>query len=517
MDSANKRIAKNTIYMYIRQFTTMVIGLYTSRLVLEILGVSDYGLFAVVGGVLAMFTFISSSLAGATSRFLNAEMGKKDGDLNAMFNINLLLHIILALIIFVLAETLGIWYVYNKLNVAEGKFGDAIFVYQISILTSCLGIINSPYQSLFNAFERFKFTAILDIVNSIVRLGCILLLAIAPCEGLQLTSSFSLSLLKLYSIIFALTTVNTFVIFHWVAYRDWPYIIRRKFVRGWNRYKEVLSFVSWDTLATLAFMVRTSGTDLTLNKIFGTSVNGAYSIGRSVAISTGAISANVNAAATPQIVQAYSADDKARYTYLANKVGRINILIYELMLFPIIIQLDFILQLWLGKVPEGASDFTFWNLLLSGINVTNTGIYSVIMASGKIKWFRINHIICVLTSIPISWFFYGLGFPAYTILIVFIIADIFQSFIQLIMLRHILGFESLLYVREAYLRPGVIAVIMSLVILLSRQLPVINTFGSLALISFCAVLSITLVLYIGMTREERNLTFIKLKEVCYSR
>lgn len=512
MNSANKRIAKNTIYIYIRLFTTMAIGLYTSRLVLELLGVSDYGLFAVVGGVLSMFTFISTALAGSTSRFMNAEMGKKDGDLNAMFNINLLLHIALALIIFVLAETIGLWYVCNKLNVAEGKMGDAIFVYHISILTSCLGIINSPYQSLFRAFERFKFIATLDIVNSIVRFGCILMLTVIPHGENLSIFNFQLSNLRLYSIIFALTTVNTFVIFHWIAYRDWSNIIKRRFVRGWNRYKEVLSFGGWDTLATLAFMARSSGSDLILNSFFGTAVNGACSIGHTVSHCTTSLAANVNGAATPQIIQSYAAGNQERYTYLANKVGRINILIFELIFFPIIIQLDFILQLWLGEVPDGAHEFTFWYLLISGMDITTGGIYSVIMASGKIKWFRIVFSVILLICLPIGWLCFSYGLPAYTILVVFLTADTIHRVIQLILLRCILGFDSLRYIHEAYLRPALIGVAMSMLIILSHQLPVSNAIGRICLIILCFALTAILIMGIGITRNERFTIILKIKE-----
>lgn len=512
MNSANKRIAKNTIYIYIRLFTTMAIGLYTSRLVLELLGVSDYGLFAVVGGVLSMFTFISTALAGSTSRFMNAEMGKKDGDLNAMFNINLLLHISLALIIFLLAETVGLWYVCNKLNVAEGKMGDAIFVYHISILTSCLGIINSPYQSLFRAFERFKFIATLDIVNSIVRFGCILMLTLIPHGEHLSIFNFQLSNLRLYSIIFALTTVNTLVIFHWVAYRDWAEIIRRRFVRGWNRYKEVLSFGGWDTLGTLAFMARSSGSDLILNSFFGTAVNGACSIGRTVSQITTNMSGNVDAASTPQIIQAYAAGDKARYTYLANKIGKVTVLVYELLFFPIIIQIDFILQLWLGKVPNGAADFTFWTLLLAGMNISTGGIYSITEASGNIKWFRLFFSAFVILSLPASWVALRMGYPAYTVFVVFIIAEIINRIVMLILLKRILDFDSISYVREAYLRPAIIGVIMSIAVLLSRQFPIANAWVSIGQIVCCFLLTAGLVVSIGMSKAERSLVYQKVQE-----
>ena len=200
--SANKRIAKNTIYLYSYQFISLFLGLFTSRVVLQVLGVSDFGIFGVVGGVLAMFSFISGSLGSATSRFLNVEMGKKNGDVNRVFNINVALHTMLALTIFLGAETIGLYYVYHYLVLPEGKLPDALFVYQISIMTVCLGIMNSPYASLFNAHENFLFTTVMNIANLFIKLLCVIAL-------LLYTGNYAL---RLYAIIMSLTTVNTFVV-----------------------------------------------------------------------------------------------------------------------------------------------------------------------------------------------------------------------------------------------------------------------------------------------------------------
>ena len=239
-NSSNKKIAFNTVYMYIRLFMTLIIGLYTSRVVLLVLGISDYGLYNVVGGILVMFTFISSSLNAATSRFLNVELGKPDGDVNKSYNLNLTLHVLLAIITLLLAETIGVWYIHNKLNVAAGQLGDALFVFHISIISACLGIINGPCSSLFVAFEKFGFMAKFDIINSLIRLG-----------GIMLLQYYEGNVLRFYSIIMCLTTVNTFVVYYWIALRKWPQIIRIKFVKGWRNYKEVLYFGGFCSLQLL--------------------------------------------------------------------------------------------------------------------------------------------------------------------------------------------------------------------------------------------------------------------------
>lgn len=493
MRSANRRIAKNTAFMYVRLLTTMVIGLYVSRLALEILGVSDYGLFAVVGGVLAMFTFISNSLASATSRFFNTEMGKKDGDVNASFNINLLLHVCLAIIIFALAETIGLWYVYNRLNVEPGKLADAVFVYHISIITACLGIVNGPYQSLFAAHERFKFMAVMDIVNSLVRLGCILMLSLYHGDYT----------LRVYSIIFSLTTANTFVVYHWVAYRNWAHIIKYRFVGGWQRYREVLSFGGWNVLATMAYMVRSSGSDLLLNSFFGTAMNGAFAISRTVNQSIMSFTGSFDSASAPQIIQSYAAGDNARCTYLCNKIGRINILMFELLCIPLLIELDFVLRLWLGKVPDGAYMLTYLNIIVGGMSLTCGGIFNLINATGRIKWFKVNTSAFFIACIPIGYILFDNGYPAYSILVLFLVADVLQRGVQLYLMHRLLGFDSWRYAREAYGRPMVIGIIAAAGFYLHSFLIVESALESIATIGATAVLTILLIYGIGLTGDER--------------
>ena len=479
--------------MYIRLITTMVIGLYVSRLAIALLGVSDYGLFSVVGGVLAMFTFISGSLASATSRFFNIELGKKGGDVNASFNINLVLHCAMAAILLLLAESIGLWYIYHHLNVEAGKLDDAVFVYQVSILTACLGIVNTPYQSLLTAHEKFGFLAMVDTANSLLRLACVVGLTLLPEAGL-----------RLYSLIFALTTATTFVAYHYKAFIDWRDTIRLRFVRGWGRYREVLVFNNWNLLATMAYMANSSGVDLLLNAFFGTPMNGAFAVSKTVKSSIMNFTGNFDTASAPQIVQSYAAGDRERYTYLCNKLGRINILMFELMCFPLLMELHFVLQLWLGNVPAGAYELTFLGIIQGGIALTNGGIFNLINATGRIKWFKINVSFFFLVCLPAGYCMFSLGMPYYSIVLLLIAADIAQRAVQLVLMRRLLGFDSLQYARKAYLRPAVIAAIMAIFIYIRSQIVVDSAAMHLLIIAATAVLTIILVYTIGLTSGERK-------------
>lgn len=492
MNPANRRIALNTVYMYVRLVTLMAVGLYTSRLVLSVLGVSDYGIFAVVGGVMALFTFLSNALATATSRFLNTEMGR-GGDVNATFNINLLLHVALALLIFLLAESVGLWYIHSGLNVAPGRLNDALFVFQVSIFTTCLGIVASPFQSLFIAHEQFRFQMVVDIVNSFVRLGCILLLTLY--DGSEA--------LRLYSLIFSLTSLNTLGIYYFLGRRRWPEIIRLRLVRGWARYREVLVFNNWNLLATLSYMARSSGSDIMLNAFFGTSVNGAFAIAKAVGGYVSEFADKFDSASAPQIVQAYAAGDHGRVSFLVNKIGRANLLLFELMLFPLLIELDFVLGLWLGEVPPFVLELTRINLWLGLVGTSCGGLGPLIRAYGRIKWFQIEQSTCFLLCIPLGIGVLSLGYSAKSLLYLFLVADLVHRSIQLCLLRRLVGFDSLRYVREAYLPPFLIGCIMSVLLLIYSYNPFTAAPLKIIVIISTFLLAVLLVWTLGMQKEER--------------
>lgn len=492
MNPANRRIALNTVYMYVRLVTLMAVGLYTSRLVLSVLGVSDYGIFAVVGGVMALFTFLSNALATATSRFLNTEMGR-GGDVNATFNINLLLHVALALLIFLLAESVGLWYIHSGLNVAPGRLDDALFVFQVSIFTTCLGIVASPFQSLFIAHEQFRFQMVVDIVNSLVRLGCILLLTLY--DGSEA--------LRLYSLIFSLTSLNTLGIYYFLGRRRWPEIIRLRLVRGWARYREVLVFNNWNLLATLSYMARSSGSDIMLNAFFGTSVNGAFAIAKAVGGYVSEFADKFDSASAPQIVQAYAAGDHGRVSFLVNKIGRANLLLFELMLFPLLIELDFVLGLWLGEVPPFVLELTRINLWLGLVGTSCGGLGPLIRAYGRIKWFQIEQSTCFLLCIPLGIGVLSLGYSAKSLLYLFLVADLVHRSIQLCLLRRLVGFDSLRYVREAYLPPFLIGCIMSVLLLIYSYNPFTAAPLKIIVIISTFLLTVLLVWTLGMQKEER--------------
>ena len=309
-----------------------------------------------------------------------------------------------------------------------------------------------------------------------------------------------------------LTTVNTFVVYHWLAAKKWPKIVKFKLIGEWKNYKNVIVFSNWNLLATTALMARSSGCDLIINSFFGTVVNGAFAVSKTVNNYIMTFSTNFDSASAPQIIQSYSAGDHGRCNYLVNKLGRFCLLLFEIIFFPLYIELDFILHLWLGEVPEGTLLFCRLNLFLAAVALTCGGIVQVINASGKIKWFKITGSIFFVLCIPIGYFMFKNGAPAYSMLILFIIADILQRVVQLILMKTIIGFDSLSYIKEAYFRPLVIGTIMGGVLWGYSQISVTLAILKLLAIFLCILSTGILIFYVGLTQGEKNKVIFYVKK-----
>ena len=498
MISENKKIAKNTIVVYINLFVSAVVGLYTSRLVLQALGVSDYGLYNVVGGVVALCAFFLASLSISTTRFLNLEMGKPDGNLNKVFNVCNVLHVVLALIVLLIAEILGVWYIVSNLNVEVERIPDALFVFHVSIIVSCIGITNVPYVSLFNANENFLFSAIVNIGQSLIKLFLVVWLM-----------CYDGNKLRAYSLMVSFTTLVSFVVYHYYSYKYWPNTVKFKIVQEWHLYKEILTYNNYNFVATSALMIRSQGAALLINYFFGTIVNGAFAISRTIESYTLSFSANFDRAAVPQITQNYSRGDYERMTDLACKTGRYTIFLMILIAFPLYTEIETILYLWLGNVPEGATEFCKATLIVCFVGITGAGL-STVTDCNKIEFFKGIFSFLVYICVPLGYVMFKNGFPAYSLLIMFAIADATWRVLQLLFAKKLLNFDSLRYIKEAYLPAIKIGVILSMFIYISSTFSYETVIGHLARFLFVVFITASLLFLMGLNKKEKGkiITFI---------
>lgn len=498
----NKRIAINTMVIYGKMVIVILVSILTTRFVLQALGVSDFGLYNVVGGVVGLLNFISISMSSTTARFINYEQGKPKPELNKIFNICLAIHILFSIALFLLAETLGVWYINNFLSVEPGKEADAMFVFQISTIVACIGMINIPYQSLLISYEKFLLSAILSIIVTLVKFLIAVLLLYYDGNSL-----------RFYAIGMCGVTVCSFMLYHIVAFKHWPNIIKHKFYRDKKCYKEIFSFNNYNLLSTGAIISRNQGSNVIINYFFGTYVNGAFSVARNVQGFVETFASNIDQAASPQIIQSYSKSDMERSFNLVGQICKFSILLLLMASIPLYIEMDFILHLWLKEVPNGAVLFCELILLVCIVSSTSAGLVHLINATGRVKWFKISVSFLYFATLPVGIYIYHLGLPAYTILLLFVGADVFARIVQLILLKKYINFNIFSFIKKAYLRPMVIVVFALFTIPIYNSFTIDTVFGHFLGIVIILLAVAVSVYFVGLESHEKQIIISNVKKV----
>ena len=414
LKSSNKRIAINTIIIYVRMILIAFIGLFTTRYVLQALGVEDYGLYNVVGGIVTMLTFISTAMITTTRRFLNMEMGKKrGGSVNKVFNVCLVLHIGFAILAYLIALTIGLWYINNVLNVSANKIGDAKFIYFISTTIAAIGIINVPYQALMTAFEKFKSIAIIDFSTTLLKIPLVVLLIfyVGNC-------------LRFYAIGVCVISAISFICYQIYCNKYFKETVKWNFCRDINKYKEILYFNNYTSLGAFAYLARSQGAALLVNYIFGTIVNGAYAVAAQIESQIIGLVTNLGTAANPQLTQSYSSGNYKRTFEIVSKITKFSILSMIILCFSAFIEIETLLKLWLHNIPENTIAFSKAVLLSLFVRSLALGIDGLIQATGKVKWYQIIQSSLLVLGLPISFCGFRLGLPAYFIVVAFMLTDL---------------------------------------------------------------------------------------------
>ncbi len=493
-DAGNKRIAKNTLIVYLQLIVTMIMNLILSRLVLNVLGASDFGLYNVVGGIIALFTMISASMTVTTTRFLNYEQGKEFGDTNKIFNQSFVLHISIAIIVFLLLETIGSYYIANYLNVPKGKEDDAMFIFQISTFISSIGILTVPFQSLFSVFEKFSFIAMIEIVTVLLRLlGVISLYYVNGNE------------LRIYAIIMCLTTLFSVILYTTIGIYNWPKIIKWRFYKDWHSYKEQFFFSGWNFLGIIAVSGRTQGSAILINLFFGTVVNAAYALANSVLQQIIALVGRFDVAVAPQLTQSIGSNDYNRALYLTSHVCRLCILLMEIVVISLFVELDYVLHLWLGNsVPEGTETFCTYMFAIALFSSTSSGLLQFINGLGDIKWFRIQMAVWYGASLLGGYVFYDMGYSPYALMIMFILSDILNRIFQFYLLKKKYGFNIWSFIKGAYYKPTVLFVCLIVWYFIYSRLGYDFHYQRIFGIIITSLLSFGLAFRIGLYTNERE-------------
>jgi O-antigen/teichoic acid export membrane protein len=424
-----KRIAKNTMMLYVQMFFSMLVSLYTSRVLLNALGVSDFGTYNVVGGLVAMFSLISGILTGSVSRFITYELGKGGDAKNVrrIFSTSLLIHIGLAFVVIIAMETIGVWFLNAKMVIAPDRLTAANWVFQGSIVSFTFGVLGVPYNATIIAYEKMGAFAYINILQVMLNLANVLFIAYAPWHIDRL-------------ICYALLTVGVSVLVQ-VSYMTY---CRRNFNEckslrlEWNCkiWKEIASYSIWNFIGSIASRLKWDGVNILLNLFFGTVVNAARGIAGSVNGAITAFANNFMTAMNPQITKSYAAGEK-QYMYSLIKTGaRYSYYIMFVLVLPIIFEMKYILTLWLRHYPEHADTFTSLALILSLCDSLANPLITAQLATGKVKNFQLVVGGFVMLNFPLSYLFLKLGFMPEVVFIIAIIVSLLSLYIRLVFLKH---------------------------------------------------------------------------------
>lgn len=399
MGSNNKTIVKNTIYLYFRMMFTMLVALYTSRVVLDVLGVNDYGTYQAVGGIVAMLSFMNGALSNGTSRFLMYELGTGNYfKLKRTFSSLLILHICIAVIIVVLSETVGLWFVKNKMVIPSDRMEAALFTYHISVLTSIITITQVPYNASIISHEKMSIYAYLSIIETILKLGIVYMLSL-----------FSWDKLKLYAFLLFIVQLAIASCYRWYCIKQFEET-RFRFI--WNKeiIKDVLNYSVWNLISSISIPLKNQGLLVLLNMFFSPAIVAARSLANQVNMAANQFILNFRTAANPQIVKRYASGDIIGSKRLLLNSTKYSFYLMIFLCLPICLLTEPLLNLWLIEIPEYTVPFLQLAVISSLFQVFDNSFYTALYTIGRIKENALISPVIGILVFPIVFYFFKVGY-----------------------------------------------------------------------------------------------------------
>lgn len=492
---ANNRIAKNTIFLYIRMGFVLVVSLFTTRIVLQSLGVEDYGINNVVGGFVSMFAFLNTSMSNGIQRFYNFAIGRKNEySEKDVYNTAILIQTLLAIIIIVLLETIGIWYMYNKMVIPDTRFGAAMWVFQLAVASLVFVIIQIPYSAAIIAYEKMDFFAYVSIFDVIAKLAIAYSLFI--CKGDKLI---------IYGILnFAVCIISFFLYFFFckLKFKSLKLEIRpRK-----TLFKSMLSFSGWNIFGTFAYMIKSQGLNMLLNVFFGPIINAARGISNMVLSAIQGFQSNIVVAFRPQIVQSYAAGEYSRVKNLFYSLSKVSFVLLATLSVPVMMEHKYIFHLWLGDtIPDYTYSFTILVLINMIISSLNTPVSQVVHATGKMKTYQIltSSVICAI--LPISWLFLKIGFDPNSVYVVSLAVTIVNQYVCIAVLKRIFEFEMKEYLKEVIIPLTIYSIVLVIIPLLCIFVLDSNLWRLILIFCLTVLISGAMTYLIVLNSSEKNI------------
>ena len=414
----NKRIFKNTIILYVRMVIVLLITLYTSRVVLKALGVDDFGLYNVVGGVVALLSFFNVTMARSTQRFLNVAMVEGGNMLSKIFASSITVHLMFVIIFLVLGETVGLWFLNAKINIPEGRELAANIVYQASIVSFCISIISIPYNAAVIAYERMGFLALIGIIDAVVKLGIAFLVLNSSNDRLIL-----------YGVLLLCVTLLNLLMYIIYCRIKYP-ILKFRISLDKNDFKQIFSFVSWTLVGEAAQVGCNHGNVILVNLFHSLSANAAMTVGGQINNALYGLTSNFQTAFIPQITKSYTEGNFGYLRALVYSSSKLSYWILFVVALPVSFNIDWILSVWLEEVPPMSNIFAILFLINALLNALCTPFQYVVLSNKNIRNFQLISSFVYLIDLPLAYLLFTLGLPAPTVILVKIGTMVVITFIR---------------------------------------------------------------------------------------
>lgn len=496
MPSENtRRIAKNTGFLYVRMLLTMGVAFYTSRVVLNALGVEDYGIYNVVGGVVAMFSFLTGMFTSATQRFLNYEMGLGNRKrLNEIFSMSITLNAMIAVLIVLVSEIAGLWFINHKLVIPSDRLMAAHWVFQFSLLTMAVTIISTPYNAVIIANERMSAFAYISVAECLLKLGVAIVIAFCGGDKLIIYGALLLGVAFVVRAIYSLYCRKNFEECHYKFY--WDKVL----------FREMGAFAGWNMYGNFAFVMTTQGVNMLLNVFFGPAVNASRAIAVQIQGAIMGFATNFTMAINPQIVQNYAQSKKEEVFRLVCYSSKFSFFLLLLLVLPVLLETELLLKLWLGQVPEYSVAFVRLVLIQMLIRTLQDPLHTLMHATGRMRKYQLADGTLLLLNIPVSYCLLKEGEDATVVFMVSIIFTIIAFFALLYVVWSVTKFSVQTF-RKKVIWPVLLISILSGIMIYVFRKCLLGLQGSIYWFVEFAIFSanVLLIWTVGMERHERNL------------
>jgi O-antigen/teichoic acid export membrane protein len=497
-NNANNLIAKNTFVLYARMILTMGISLYSSRIVLSSLGVVDYGIYNVIGGLVAVFSFMSYTLSSGTQRFLNIAIGENDQtSIKEVFSASLVINLIFGILILILSETIGNWFFIHEFNIPASRYIASAIVFQLTIITCIVTILQIPFNAIIISHEQMKFFAFISIIESILKLGAALML-----------NTFAIDNLILYSALILTINITTLTVYF--------IIVRKRFIdnifylsKVKSVYKSMLGFSGWNIFGSMSSVLSNQGVNILLNIFFGPIVNSSRGVSFQVNGALNNFANGFQTAVNPRIMKLYAQNKLDEMMDLVTKNSKFSFYLIYIICFPIILEIDWILKLWLVEVPKYTVIFCKIIIIQSIFLSYHRPLATVIHAIGKMKIPNLTSGIIYLMVLPISYLFLDAGYAPYLPFIISALSFPIAMIVDLIILKYFIKFKVRIFLKDAVIKPYLILIAISFLLIIIRKIVIkTSTFGStinsVFIIFISIVISSVMIFIIGLDKKMKN-------------